>query len=566
MNRGKAIYSEVRYVTHVPLESCVGFLEPRTSDMTSGVEDRLFKEMVLRRLTGIKKEVVSLLFEDHNFHTIAKELNINVSKIYKIKEELKMDLAFLQNEIQKQNFIRQNSEMFVEYNEKGASLVDELSLKDFSELFIFNHDPEALLKGWRGVEFQNTLGDIWTKHRKSRVKAPREHLKTTSVLSYLLKRIYTRKYPLEISYYHISKDVAMEKLRKIRRIIELNPLLSHNFQMDEAKSVRDDLIVLKDGTMIQPLSWQMGVVGKHPHIIVLDDVIDRRIIYSDDANKKAIDKFYIDIYPMISKDDPDRQIIVLGTSQREDDLYNSLPDDFYCQDYKAVIDEEKREILAPDLFTYDALMKIKADISKLHGERFWLKEYQNIPMSAQGLIFKREDIKYYVEAPKKLIKFQGWDLSVGKDIEKGDWTVCATIGVDFTDSDKVKIYLLDVYRARISFGERLRMVAKKFNEWKPQLVGIEDVAFQYDTIQALKDSTLMPILGVKALTNKIQSFQTELAPYFENGQIYIKEEHKDFLNELLAIPAGEFDDQADALKIAIKTALQQPATPRVRVI
>ncbi len=562
----KAIFSEVHYVKHVPLEACVGPLEPKSPGVTQGVEDSLFKEMVLRRLTGTKREVVALLFDDHNFHTISKQLNINVSKIYKIKEELKMDLAFLKNDLTRQSFVRNNGDLLDDYALRSNDLVDQLSLKDFAELYIFNYDPEALLKGWRGVEFQNTLGDIWSDNRKSRVKAPREHLKTTSVLAYILKRIYARKYPLEISYYHISKDVAVEKLRKIRRIIELNPLLAHNFQMDEAKSVRDDLIILKDGTMIQPLSWQMGVVGKHPHVIVLDDVIDRRVIYSDDANKKSIDKFYIDIYPMISKDDPDRQIIVLGTSQREDDLYNSLPDDFYCADYKAVIDEEKKEILAPDLFTYDGLMKIKADISKIHGERFWLKEYQNIPMSAQGLIFKREDLRYYVNAPKRLTKFQGWDLSVGKDIEKGDWTVGVTIGIDDEDKDKVKIYLLDIYRARISFGERLKMVAKKYNEWKPQLVGIEDVAFQYDTIKTLKDSTLMPIIGVKAITNKIQSFQTELGPYFENGQIYIKEDMVDFIHELLAIPAGEFDDQADALKIAIKTALQQPAMPRVRVI
>jgi predicted phage terminase large subunit-like protein len=187
-------------------------------------------------------------------------------------------------------------------------------------------------------------------------------------------------------------------------------------------------------------------------------------------------------------------------------------------------------------------------------------------MSAQGLIFKAEDIRYYATPPKNLTKFQGWDLAVGKDLEKGDWTVCVTIGVDSSDKDKVKVYILDIYRARISFGERLRMIGKKFNEFKPQVVGIEEVAFQYDTIQALKDSTLMPILGVKALTNKIQSFQTELAPYFENGQIYIREDMKEFVNELLAIPASEYDDQADALKIAIKTALQEPVKPRVRVI
>jgi predicted phage terminase large subunit-like protein len=475
-------------------------------------------------------------------------------------------LDYFKDPKNRERFLIDNPDLLRQYAERCNAFVHKLPFAKFAEFQVLLHDPEAQLKGWKGIEFQNTLGNIWSTYRKSRVLAPREHLKTTSVLAYLLKRIFLRTYPLEINYYHLNEKMAAEKLRKLRRIIEINPLFSQFLQLDQAKSIREDQIILADGTIIQPLSWEMGVVGKHPHIIVLDDVIDRKVIYSDEANQKSIDKFYTDIYPMISSDDPEKQIIIIGTAQRQDDLYHKLPADFHCQTYKAISNEEKKEVLAPDLFSFQQLTKIRSDISQTQGERFWLKEYQNIPMSAQGLIFKPEDIRYYTTPPKNLMKFQGWDLAVGKDIEKGDWTVCVTIGVDNSNKDKVKVYILDIYRARISFGERLKMIGKKFNEFKPQLVGIEEVAFQYDTIQALKESTLMPIHGVKALTNKIQSFQTELAPYFENDQIYVKEEHTDFIKELLAIPAGEYDDQADALKIAIKTALQEPVKPRIRVI
>ena len=473
---------------------------------------------------------------------------------------------YFSDEENRAQFLREHPDALELFVLQCQQLVDPLPLARFSELYVSAYDAEATLKGWKGIEFQSTLGNIWTEHRKSRVLAPREHLKTTSVLAFLLKRIFTRTYPLEISYYHINEKMATEKLRKLRRIIDSNEILGEVLKMDDAKSLREDQIILSDETIIQPLSWEMGVVGKHPHIIVLDDVIDRKVIYSDEANQKAINKFYSDIYPMISKDDPDRQIIIIGTAQRADDLYHSLPADFYCSTYSAILNEEKKKVLAPDLFTFKQLTKIRSDISQSQGEKFWLKEYQNIPMSAQGLIFKAEDVRYYVTPPKNLVKFQGWDLAVGKDLEKGDWTVCVTIGVDNSDKDRIRVYILDIYRARISFGDRLKMIGKKFNEFKPLLVGIEEVAFQYDTIQALKESTLMPILGIKALTNKVQSFQTELAPYFENGQIYVREDMKDFVNELLAIPASEYDDQADALKIAIKTALQEPVKPRVRII
>jgi predicted phage terminase large subunit-like protein len=105
-----------------------------------------------------------------------------------------------------------------------------------------------------------------------------------------------------------------------------------------------------------------------------------------------------------------------------------------------------------------------------------------------------------------------------------------------------------------------------FNESHPNSIGIEENAFQYDTVQTLQKKTLLPIKGVRAIKNKTESFQTELAPYFENGQIYIRDGLEGFITELLNLPVGEFDDQADALKIAIKTSLLKKLEPRVRVL
>jgi hypothetical protein len=48
-------------------------------------------------------------------------------------------------------------------------------------------------------------------------------------------------------------------------------------------------------------------------------------------------------------------------------------------------------------------------------------------------------------------------LSVGKDIEKGDWTVGVTIGVD-RSMDKIKAYLINVFRERVNLDQRIRAV------------------------------------------------------------------------------------------------------------
>jgi len=481
-----------------------------------------------------------------------------------------MDYKIIYDEGFRQELFKANPDFIREYLPLLKQGISSMPLSKFAEIYVNAWDPEALQNGWHGVNLQDYYEEIWTNHPKSIIKAPRGHLKTTSVLEWVVKQLILRNYPLEVNYYHWSVDLAIEKLRKIRRIIEANPVLRYFLQIDEAQSLKQDLIVLKDGTMVQPLSWKTGVIGKHPHIIVLDDVISKDVIYSDELNKKAIEKYYLDINPMITKMTEDKKIIVIGTSQRKDDLYETLPADFHKIILQAIVDEDKKQTLAPDLYTYDDLMKMRDSIlnNPLEGgERFWLKEYMNIPFDRLGTIVKKQDILYYTQDPfdfartTKLVIFQGWDISVGKDLEKADWTAGATLGIQILKDGTLLTYLLEMFVARILFNDRLEAIKNMYNRWRefyPAAIGIESVSFQYDTIQELIRTTNLPIIEVKAIKNKIESFQTELGPYFERHKVYIHESMKGVETELLSLPTGSHDDQADALKIAIKTALFMP--------
>lgn len=471
-----------------------------------------------------------------------------------------------------EKFVRENAQSLMHYKNNVKGLTAKMTLSQWNETMIYPYDVEAKEKGWVTTQFQDTLGTIWDMCPRSMVWAPREHLKTHTALSYILKRVYERQYPLEINYYHISGSLANEKFRKMQRIVENNPLLADNFDIKNAKSWSEETMELSDGTLIVPWSYQSGSVGKHPHIIVLDDIIDYHVIYSDLLNEKAITSFYTNIYPQLSKDDPSKRIIMIGTAQRKNDIYNSLPADFKKFRYSAIVDDARKQVLSPEIFTYERLMQIKSDISQHQGDRYWQKEYMNIPFESSGLVIRPQWIQYFNEISTDLWPFlqvyQGWDLSVGKDIEKGDWTVCATIAIDRREQGvvggKIKIYVLDIYRARIDFGVRLKSVKTQSVLHTPRLIGIESVAFQYDTIQQARTTYGLPIMEVRAIINKVQSFQVELSPYFENAQVYIKaNQHWTdlFVNEMLSLPVGEYDDQADALKIAIKTGMAGAGGP-----
>ena len=521
---------------------------------------------LLQGLTDKEQVVVRGLLGGESFRSVALDRDdITMSQVYKIKKQLEDKYSFIYEEAKRKEYLKQNAKN-LETLLRGVAIASrKLTLSEFQQIYIDDYDPEAQQKEWVQVPLQDTYYNIWENNQKSVTQAPREHLKTTSAISYLVKKVFERTFALEIDYFHLNKDIAVEKIRKLQMIVERNPILASRFELDQAKNWKDGEIRLLDGTTIKATGWLSGSVGKHPHMIVLDDVIDQSVVYSEERNEKSIRKFYSDVYPMITKLTKEKKIIVIGTAQREDDLYAQLPDDFKRNTYQAFTDSDEKKPLEPALFSPEELHKIKKDMSEKHGEKYWLKEYMNVPFSAMGMIVKPEWIQTYSTAPSNLDIFQGWDLSVGKKIEEGDWTAGCTIGIRKTD-EKLEIYVLDIYKARIPFAERLKAITASANKWSPKKIGIEQNTFQYDTVQTLKKNTNLPITGINSVRNKVERFQTELAPHFENGKVYMGANMDDFIKELLSLPAGKYDDQSDALALAIKVSAIKTQTPRIRVL
>ncbi len=560
------MYKKKITIQIAPLELCFGE-QNLTVDYQQEQDNQFSKEKILGQFSGTKKKVVSLLLDGENFYQISKKLGIKKVDIYKMKSTLKNDLKWVYDEAKKNHYLAENLD---NVNKLIATLKvssKKLSLSKFAAIYINDYNPEAEFNHWKQVLLQDTYYQVWENHSKSCVKAPREHLKTTSACEYVVKRLFERDYPLDVVYLHKSKDIAIDKLRDIQMMIERNPILTSAMQIDQARNWKDGEIRLLDGTSIYANAYGASLVGRHPHIIILDDIIDQEVIYSDLKNSKAIRKFYSDIYPMITDAGKDKKIIIIGTAQREDDIYENLPGDFFNLTLDAIVDEDKHIPLEPALFSWDLLMKVKADMCEKFGERFWLKEYRNIPLSAMGEIIKPEWIKTYVTPPplESLQIYQGWDLGVGQDLEKGDYTAGCTIGVRKVNG-KNEIYVLDVVRVRAEFGDRLKIMASNGQAHKPLAIGIEQNVFQYDTVITLKKQTNLPIEGIKTIKNKVEKFQVDLAPHFENGKVFIRSDMIELKNELLALPYGKNDDICDSLSLAILMSNKYEGLPIIDFI
>jgi len=341
---------------------------------------------------------------------------------------------------------------------------DDLVFFIQEEMYAF--DLEAKEKKFTLGKLHDGWNDLVWHTPRLRVLAPRDHLKTT-FFSIAYPALRSRINPDDLIYIFSKTDQqAVRILDSIKRIIKRSPFL-WKLAGAGAEFWNKTEIRCSNGSAVYAQGYFSAIRGAHPKLIILDDPIDTQVIYSDEHNRKAVERFYAEILPMATKD---TQIIVVGTIQREDDLYFSFdPASWVLKEYTAIVNDGKKQTLIPEKWDWESLMKRKQEISYKFGERFFLKEYMNQPINVLGEIMRPEWIKYWQIKPEGLQVYQGWDLGVGKDPEEGDYTSCITIAYE----PPRKVFVLDVYRERVDFGKRLKMIIEKYNKWKPVKIGIE---------------------------------------------------------------------------------------------
>ncbi len=424
------------------------------------------------------------------------------------------------------------------------------SLPFFIEEEIYGYDAVAKAELWKLGKLHHEWNELLQEKRIC-IKAPRDHLKTFFFSeSYPIRRLkYNRDD--EIQIFSKTDKLAVRILDKIKRRIQKSPnlkyLAGHGADFWSKTEIR-----CSNGATIYAQGFGSAIRGGHPKLIILDDIIDTQVVYSDEQNEKTKERMAGEILPMA---EPDTQIIIVGTLQREDDIYATVdPRHWLIKSYDAIIDEENHKTLFPEKWDWDRLMKRKEEITALKGEKWFLKEYRNWPVKLLGEVIKSEWISWYEKLPEGLRIYSGWDLSVGKDLEKGDYSACITFGVD----NKGNVYIIRAFRGRIDFPTRLKKVIEFAKFDKPLKIRIEENTFQADSVQVLKTNTGLPIEGVKTTENKVKKFSEELAPLFENRKVFLKkgeESHQIFADELCSLPRGKYDDMSDALCIGLKDVM-----------
>jgi predicted phage terminase large subunit-like protein len=133
--------------------------------------------------------------------------------------------------------------------------------------------------------------------------------------------------------------------------------------------------------------------------------------------------------------------------------------------------------------------------------------------------------------------------------EQADYSALAVIG-QFPQG----YFVLDVVRRRLAYPALKATLTELTAKWTPDAVVIEDAASGQSLLQDLRQSTVLPIVGVKPAGDKLTRAHTVI-PTWEAGRCFALASAPwlpDFLDELAAFPKAPHDDQVDALTMGLK--------------
>lgn len=178
------------------------------------------------------------------------------------------------------------------------------------------------------------------------------------------------------------------------------------------------------------------------------------------------------------------------------------------------------------------------------------REYGAEFVSAAGARVQRAWLRPVVApARASLDVVLGVDLAVSTKTS-ADWTACVALGRVKNGGADGELYVLDAQRVRAPFHQVLEFIKSMATKWSPRSIAVEVVAYQLAAVQELLRTTTLPIREVRPAKDKVSRFQGLEARY-ERGLVrHASTLPDDFEKELLAFPAGEHDDQVDALSCA----------------
>lgn len=206
--------------------------------------------------------------------------------------------------------------------------------------------------------------------------------------------------------------------------------------------------------------------------------------------------------------------------------------------------------LWPEQWSLDSLLRTKASMPSWQ----WNAQYQQNPTAQEAAIIKRDHIKWWPHEKPPAVDYivQSFDTALTTKT-RSDYSVCQTWGVWKNEEDIDNVILLNCVVGKWEFPELKQMALQQAKDWEPDSIIVEAKASGQPLIDEMRRSGLFvqdysPGKG----QDKIARLNS-VSDMFMSGQVWFPETGwaTSVVEELLAFPSGEHDDQVDTLTLAL---------------
>lgn len=256
-------------------------------------------------------------------------------------------------------------------------------------------------------------------------------------------------------------------------------------------------------------------------------------------------------------------VVVMHTRWSTDDLVGRLLDEGGWEIVNFPAIDDAGNSFWPEKFPVTTLDDIRNRI----GPRNWASLYMQQPAPEEGAIFQHQWFRHYRREGENLVtkdsvrhnphtwrRFATMDVAVtGKT--SGDWTVLAV----WAQAPGGALFLMHLDRVRLETPRLFPLIADARSRHGASVVYVESNGVGLPVFQ-MAEAQKLPVRAVDQHKDKVARAEAA-TPWFARGDVVFPADApwlSTLESELLEFPHGTWDDQVDALSLAVQVADQRP--------
>lgn len=428
------------------------------------------------------------------------------------------------------------------------------------------------------LDFCKPLHEYFVEVRKdpfTGTEAPRNHSKTT-VRSFLIPLFQALEEPSTyLHYLNVQSTLtkAMSINMSIKQELEMNENLQELYGNQIGEKWNEQQFVLKNGVVFTGLGAGQSIRGLNyrnirPDYVIVDDLYDEDDIYNNEATIKKNDWFWSSLFPARQKTRR-CSFHVQGTAINNEDLLERLKSQvrWKCKTFRAITDWDKKEVLWPELNTFEDLMADLEDMSTT----IFMRENQNERRDEVSSVVKASWLTNWEYDPAQLtfddhLQLKEVLLSVDPSIGQNPGNDFTGIGLilkaQYKDSRNYVYFIEGLWNEHLSLDARILLLQKiadsREGHSKPKITRayLEAIAGFKDFGAEAQRRTSLPIRIVDHVKNKMANLENK-SYHFENKRVFlnknIEKKLKDQLKYQLTTNVPKHDDLRDAILIPLES-------------